>query len=79
MLLQKKGIVVLKALTIAKDVPREAVAEFSENGDEFPGINISVEPVRKYTEGTLASHILGYASKIQDSEYESRKRYIYSK
>ena len=69
----KEGYSSTKALTIAKDVPREAVAEFSENGDEFPGISISVEPVRKYNEGTLASHILGYASKIQDSEYQSRK------
>ena len=69
----KEGYSSTKSLTIAKDVPREAVAEFSENGDEFPGISISVEPVRKYNEGTLASHILGYASKIQDSEYQSRK------
>ena len=69
----KEGYSSTKSLTIAKDVPREAVAEFSENGDEFPGISISVEPVRKYNEGTLASHILGYAAKIQDTEYESRK------
>lgn len=62
-----------KSLTIAKDIPREAVAEFTENGDEFPGINIEVEPVRQYTEGTLASHILGYASKISDTEYQERK------
>lgn len=62
-----------KSLTIAKDIPREAVAEFTESGDEFPGINIEVEPVRQYTEGTLASHILGYASKISDTEYQERK------
>ena len=69
----KEGYSSTKALTIAKDVPREAVAEFSENGDEFPGISISIEPVRKYNEGTLAAHILGYAAKIQDSEYQTRK------
>ena len=69
----KEGYSSTKALTIAKDVPREAVAEFSENGDEFPGISISIEPVRKYNEETLAAHILGYAAKIQDSEYQTRK------
>ena len=69
----REGYSSTKSLTIAKDIPREAVAEFSENGDEFPGINISVQPVRKYTEGTLASHILGYAAKISDSEYQDRK------
>lgn len=69
----RQGYSSTKALTIAEDIPREAVAEFSENGDQFPGINITVEPVRKYEKGTLAAHILGYASKISDKEYETRK------
>ena len=62
-----------KSLTIAKDIPREAIAEFSENSDNYPGINISVQPVRLYKEETLASHILGYASKISDDEYKNLK------
>ena len=69
----KEGYSSTKALTIAKDIPREAIAEFSEKGDDFPGINIAVQPVRKYKEGTLASHILGYASKISDTEYQQKK------
>ena len=62
-----------KALTIAEDIPREAVAEFSENADKFPGTNIVVEPVRKYDQGTLAAHVIGYASKISEEEYKTRK------
>ena len=62
-----------KALTIAENIPREAVAEFSESSDKFPGINIVTEPVREYTSGTLASHILGYASTISAEEYATRK------
>ena len=62
-----------RALTIAEDVPREAVAEFSESGDKFPGINIVTEPVREYPFGELASHILGYASTISAEEYATRK------
>ena len=62
-----------KSLTIAKDIPREAIAEFSENSDNYPGINISIQPVRLYKEGTLASHILGYAAKISDDEYKNLK------
>ena len=69
----KEGYSSTKSLTIAKDIPREAIAEFSERGDEFPGINIAVQPVRIYKEGTLASHILGYASKISDTEYQEKK------
>lgn len=69
----REGYSSTKSLVIAKDIPREAVAEFSENADEFPGVNISVQPVRKYEEGTLASHILGYAAKISDKEYKDKK------
>lgn len=69
----REGYSSTKSLVIAKDIPREAVAEFSENADEFPGVNISVQPVRKYEQGTLASHILGYAAKISDKEYKDRK------
>ena len=69
----REGYSSTKALTIAKDIPREAVAEFSENSEEFPGINISVQPIRQYTQGNLASHILGYASKIGDAEYKQKK------
>ena len=69
----KDGYSSTKALQIAKNIPREVVLEFSENSDEFPGINIVVEPIRKYVSGSLASHILGYASKISQTEYETRK------
>ena len=62
-----------KSITIADNIPREAVAEFSESSEKFAGINISVKPVRKYTSGTLAAHILGYASQISQEEYETRK------
>lgn len=69
----QKGYSSTKAVTIATNIPREAVAEFSESSSEFSGINIVVEPVREYTSGTLASHILGYASQISAEEYETRK------
>lgn len=71
--ISKQGYSSTRALTIAKDIPREAVAEFSEDGENFPGINIMTEPIRKYTEGNLASHILGYATKISDKEYQEKK------
>lgn len=69
----KEGYSSTKSLTIAEDVPKEAIARFSELGDEFPGIDIDVKPQREYTQGTLASHILGYASKISEEEYKDRK------
>ena len=71
--LSQKGYSSTKAVTIAKNIPREAVAEFSESSEKFTGINIVVQPVREYTSGNLASHILGYASRINAEEYEKRK------
>ncbi len=71
--LSQKGYSSTKAVTIAKNIPREAVAEFSESSDKFTGVNIVIQPVRQYTSGNLASHILGYASQINAQEYETRK------
>ena len=68
-----KGYSSTKAITIAENIPREAVAEFSESSEKFAGINIVVKPVREYNSGTLASHILGYASQISQEEYQTRK------
>lgn len=74
-LIAQKGYSSTRAVTISEDIPREAVAEFSESSEKFAGINIVVKPIREYTSGNLASHILGYAGKISSEEYESRKNY----
>ena len=71
--ISQKGYSSTKAITIAENIPREAVAEFSESSEKFAGIDITVEPKREYTSGSLASHILGYASQISQEEYETRK------
>ena len=68
-----KGYSSTRALTIAKDIPREAVAEFSENSNKYPGINIVVMPETKYTMGSLAANILGYTSTISAEEYKEKK------
>ncbi len=62
-----------KSVQIAEDLPQEAVARLSENSGELGGINIYAKPIREYTSGTLASHILGYASKISAEEYDKKK------
>ena len=71
--ISQKGYSSTKSITLASGLPREAIAEFSESSPKFPGINIIVDPAREYTSGTLAAHILGYASQINSEEYQSRK------
>lgn len=39
----------------------------------FHGLSVVVEPVRKYTQGSLASHILGYIGSINPDELEGNE------
>ena len=59
--------------TFALDVPDEIVAKIKENSDFFVGVDVQVVPVRKYTDGTLAPHILGRVGAIDADEYKERK------
>ena len=71
--INQKGYSSTKSIKLADNIPRDAVSEFNESSEKFPGINIVVKPIRTYTSGTLASHILGYAGRINSEEYEARK------
>ena len=68
-----KGYSSIKSLNLAKNVPREVVAQISEKNFEFPGVNITTQTERKYNYGNLASHIIGYIGKITKDEYEEEK------
>ena len=68
-----KGYSSIKSLDLAKNVPREVVAQISEKNFEFPGVTISTETERKYNYGSLASHIIGYIGRITEKEYNQEK------
>lgn len=59
--------------TFATDVSVEAVTVFKEQANSFIGIDISVEPIRKITNNSVASHILGRVGVIYKEEYEELK------
>ena len=54
--------------TVAIDVPMSAVAYIEEHSSEFPGVEVRVQAVRRYPQGKLAAHVLGYAGEANDSE-----------
>jgi len=62
-----------KSIILSKDISRQSVLEFNEQSYMFPGVNVVVEPLRDYKEGTLASHIIGYIGKINDTELANLK------
>ena len=64
--------------TFATDVGMECITYIKEQSGKFLGVTISVEPIREYTNGTLAAHILGRVGVIYENEYEVLKKKNYS-
>ena len=61
----------LKPRLVAVDVPMSTVAYLSEHESDFPGVEVSVVPVREYPNGTLAAHVLGYTGEISEESLDS--------
>lgn len=76
--LSENGYGIYNPYEIATNVSRETVVQVEERYLEFPGINISIQPIRNYPNGALASHIIGYVGKIDEDEYKARKEEGYS-
>ena len=69
--LYKQGQRAYQPINIAYGIKDSTVAKIEEGLMEVPGIQVSVEPIRYYPEGEIASHLLGYLGKIsQPSEIE---------
>ena len=69
--LSKQGHLAYQPIHIAYGIKESTVARIEEGLMDLPGINVSIEPVRYYPEGTVAAHILGYLGKIsQPSEIQ---------
>jgi penicillin-binding protein 2 len=53
---------------VAVDVSRRVDFYISERADEFPGVQVVPVPVRRYPQGTLAAHVLGYLGQISAAQ-----------
>lgn len=67
-LLTSRKEAALSLRVIAIDVPFSTVAYLSEHSTEFPGVEVETRAVRKYPQGKLAAHVLGYTGEISESE-----------
>lgn len=64
-----------KSIQISSEISRNSAVQLQERSSELTGVSIVQQPIRKYTRGTLASHIIGYVSRITDNnkkDFESR-------
>jgi len=76
--LERVGYSTFKPYEVATDISKEVVAALEERFNEFPGVTVEIQPIRTYPNGNLASHVLGYISKITSEKYEELKDEGYS-
>lgn len=55
-------------VVLVRDIPWELVVKLEEDRQNLPGVNITIEPLRVYPQGTLAGHVLGYIHTISQDE-----------
>lgn len=60
------GYSTTRSIKISDNISRESAVQLQENSQSLTGVNVVVEPNRVYHQGTLASHIIGYASRISE-------------
>jgi penicillin-binding protein 2 len=58
-------------IPVRSNVDREAVMRISEHQLDMPGVQLGVDSTRRYIDGTLISHIIGYMGAISAGEADS--------
>ena len=56
---------------IKQDIDRDAALQLLELVPHAPGLQVIVEPSRRYLTGSLLSHVLGYVGPISAEEYDA--------
>ena len=59
-------------IVLASNISRDQVEIVEENHLRLPGIEIEMKPVREYTSGILAAHLLGYIGEVSEEELNSK-------
>ena len=60
-------------VTLRRDVPYELVYFVRENQQQFPGVSVDRVFVRRYPQGTLAAHVLGYVREVSPEELKDSR------
>jgi penicillin-binding protein 2 len=61
-----------KTAVLRRNAPSAVLAAVEESRGELPGLEVIIEPLRRYPHGSLAAHLLGYAGEINDQELVAR-------
>ena len=55
-------------ITVATNISDKSIAAISEHDDEYPGVSIKADSLRKYNDAKYFSSILGYTGVVSESE-----------
>lgn len=61
----------LNPFTFAENVPEEAVLILKEQSRFYEGVEVRIDTVREYYDGTIAPHIVGYYDFLNADEYKA--------
>ncbi len=67
---QQSEILPANPVTLEADVNRDLIFYLQERKDMFPGITAGEVTVRKYPQGTLASHLFGYVREVTSEQLD---------
>jgi len=66
-----KGRAKYYPIVLASGISREQLEVLEENNLSLPGVNIEMKPVRDYTNGILAAHLLGPIGEVTEADLDS--------
>lgn len=58
-------------IVLASNITRDQVEIVEENRLMLPGVEVEMKPVREYSSGAMAAHLLGYIGEISENELNS--------
>src|SRR4030067_1385186 len=64
---------IYEPVPIIRDADFGVISKLAEQSENLPGIIFQPEPVRKYPDLSLASHLVGYVSEISEEELGQRQ------
>ena len=71
--ISSEGYSTTKSLTISNNISRTSALVFTEQSDTYPGVTVGQSSKRTYSNGNLATHILGYVNSITSEQYQENK------
>ena len=71
--ISRNGYSNIRPVELASNISSLSLAKLSEQGSDLPGVSINTKAIRNYTSGSLASHIIGYVSRIDENELKGKE------